>query len=159
MMPDLRRTRQCGDCSECCTGTLTADIHGHKMEKGRPCHFFANGCSIYPDRPQVCSAFQCAWLRDDGTEIPEWMRPDLSKVIIVEYRWGNNNEKIFWSVVESGQKIDSLVLNWLYMYLSKHDICANIEVGGTFYQRGPAEFREYIETFNANSLPKKIVSI
>lgn len=145
MSPNLRRTRECGECTECCTGVLSADIHGYSMDKGRPCHFYGNGCTIYPDRPQVCKQYRCEWLKDDGTNIPEWMRPDRSKVIITQNYWGDNNDKPFWRVNECGQKIDSTVLNWVYMFLSSHNIYANIEVDGTFYQMGSPEFREFID--------------
>jgi len=145
MIPDLKRNRECGDCKECCTGTLYADVYGKVMDVGRPCHFLGGeGCTIYEKRPQLCRDYQCEWLRDDSTNIPEWMRPDLSKVIITQKTWGNNNQYVYWMIAESKQKIDSEILNWVYMYVSSHNICANIEVAGRWYQMGPPEFVEHI---------------
>ena len=145
MIPDLKRNRKCGPCNQCCTGTLQGDIYGHAMDKGRACHFLGGeGCTIYEKRPTLCKQYECLWLQDDATNIPEWMRPDISKVIITHRNWGNNNENSYLSVAESGQKIDSVILNWVYMHVSKHNICANIEVDGTWYQMGPPEFVEYI---------------
>lgn len=154
MIPDLRRTRECGTCTECCTGTLVADIHGYVMDKGRPCHFLGKGCTIYSDRPNVCREFQCAWLRDDGTNIPEWMKPELSKVVIIERNWGRNLDQTYWNIVESNQKIDSVILNWVYMYVSSRNICANIEVDGKFYQMGPPEFVDFMRR-EENSDPRR----
>ncbi len=42
----------------------------------------AGGCAIYPDRPQVCRAFECEWLtRRDLSRV---LRPDLAGVILME---------------------------------------------------------------------------
>jgi hypothetical protein len=145
-VPNLKRNRECGDCKECCTGTLHADIYGKIMDKGRPCHYLGGeGCTIYEKRPGVCKAYQCEWLRDDSTLIPEWMRPDLSKVIITQKGWGDNLQHNYWNIAESHQKIDSVILNWVYMFTSSHNICANIEVDGRWYQMGPPEFVEYMQ--------------
>ena len=147
MIPDLKRNRECGACRECCTGTLQADIYGYAMDKGRPCQFLGGeGCTIYQKRPQLCKDYKCHWLEDDGIEVPEWMRPDLSKVIITKRPWGDNKEHLYLSVAETGgQKIDSVILNWVYMHVSKHNICANIEVDGRWYQMGPPEFVKFIQ--------------
>ena len=146
MMPDLRRNRECGECVQCCTGTLHATIHGYPIDRGRPCHFLGgNGCTIYEKRDTVCREFRCAWLKDDATNIPEWMRPDLSKVIITEANWGENNQHQCLIFHESGQKIDSTILNWIYMYCSSKNICADIQVDGIWYQMGPPEFVEHMK--------------
>lgn len=139
------RNRECGACTECCNGTLVGDIFGRTLDKGRPCHYLGGeGCTIYSQRPSLCRAYRCEWLRDDASHIPEWMRPDLSGVIITVRRWGENGELLFWTVAESRGKIDSTVLNWVYMHVSQHNICANIEVDGRWYQIGPPEFVDFI---------------
>ena len=138
--------RECGDCRECCTGVLTGNIYGKQMDKGRPCHYLGgNGCTIYKKRPTLCKEYQCEWLRDDSTHIPEWLRPDISKVVITRRNWGDNQQHLYWTVAESGQKIDSTILNWVYMHISTHNICASIEVDGMWYQFGPPEFADYIK--------------
>ena len=138
--------RECGDCRECCTGVLTGNIYGKQMDKGRPCHYLGgNGCTIYKKRPTLCKEYQCEWLRDDSTYIPEWLRPDISKVVITRRNWGDNQQHLYWTVAESGQKIDSTILNWVYMHISTHNICASIEVDGMWYQFGPPEFADYIK--------------
>lgn len=73
--------RVCNGCTACCTGTLTANIYGHEMSPGRPCHFKTEGgCAIYQKRPQLCKDYTCAWLND--TSIPEWMAPKLSNIVL-----------------------------------------------------------------------------
>lgn len=144
MIPDLKRNRQCGDCTECCTGTLHADIYGKFMDRGRPCHYLNKGCTIYENRPQLCKDYRCEWLKDDSTIIPEWMQPNLSKVIITERIWGDRNQYTYWEIQESGQKIDSTVLNWVYMYVAANNMVANIQVDSRWYQIGPPEFVEHL---------------
>jgi len=152
MIPELKRIRECGECNECCSGTLSVDIYGKFADKGIPCHFLAKmntpqkRCTIYPNRPDVCVNYRCEWVKDDSTNIPEWMRPDLSKVIITSKVWGNNIKNTYWLVTESNKKIDSNILNWIYMYTSEHNIFASIEVNGRFYQKGSLEFSKYLQT-------------
>jgi hypothetical protein len=147
MIPDLRRTRECGDCNECCTGVLHANVYGKFMDKGRPCHYLGkSGCTIYAKRPPVCSSYQCEWLKDDSTNIPEWMRPDMSKVIITLRQWGDQLQHVYWQINECNEKIDSSILNWIYMHVSSNSICADIQVDGRWYQMGPPEYTQYMNS-------------
>ena len=56
-----RANRKCGKCRACCT-TLGVD----ELDKpaGVRCSFLNEnkGCTIYQDRPEVCSAYSCMWL-------------------------------------------------------------------------------------------------
>ena len=135
-------TRKCDECSACCQGWLTANIHGREMYPGRACHFATNkGCSIYNDRPHnPCVTYKCAWLNDDSTIFPQWMRPDQSGVIISEREWKPGHT--FWSILECGKQIDSKVLNWIYLYAQAHDIYFEIQVAGMWYYRGSPEFQQ-----------------
>ena len=137
-------TRKCDECNACCQGWLTANIYGKEMYPGRPCHFASNnGCSIYKDRPEnPCVTYKCAWLKDDGTIFPEWMKPDRSDVIITERDWEN---RLYWSVVECGKQIDSKILNWIYLFAQANDIYLEIQVAGIRYYRGSPEFQHYVE--------------
>ena len=70
----------CGSCNVCCAGTLIADIHGHKMGNGTPCHFLKNEkCSIYSDRPEVCREYYCLYAQDI---IPNLQRPDTNGIMV-----------------------------------------------------------------------------
>jgi hypothetical protein len=118
----IQPTRSCGECTECCSGTLVAEQHGHSMQRGRPCFFVSNkGCTIYKDRPEHCQKFKCEWLAKDY--LPMWMRPDLSKVIVVQ-RDG------FVEVSECEQKIDSAVLSWLMVWAANSKTNIRYEVAG-----------------------------
>lgn len=104
--------RTCGECTMCCSGALASEQHGHSMHRGKPCFFVSDkGCTIYADRPEHCKAFRCEWLTQDY--LPMWMRPDLSKVIVVQ-------KDGFIEVSECGQKIDSSVLSWLLIWAANN---------------------------------------
>lgn len=143
-MANLSRTRDCGECTECCRGWLDDLVHGYSMFPGKPCQFVSDkGCTIYEDRPAVpCKNYQCEWLRDDGLTYPAWMRPDLSKVIVTVRNWGENGEHSFLEFRECGQKIDSEILNWIYMFVSSNNIPARIQVNRGWNMFGPPEFRD-----------------
>jgi hypothetical protein len=42
----------------------------------------AQGCRIYPDRPQVCRDFECEWLMSRA--LPAHFRPDRIGVLLME---------------------------------------------------------------------------
>lgn len=136
--PSIKRS--CGDCTECCKGWLSASIYGREMHEGRPCHFVGiKGCSIYKDRPEdPCKGFQCEWLKDDGTLYPEWLKPDVSKIIITKRSWAEGKD--YLSVKECGQSISSTALNWLYVFGGQISIPMQIQVAGTWNKMGPPEF-------------------
>jgi hypothetical protein len=64
--------RECGECTVCC---YVASIDG-LTDSYTPCKYQAAGCTIFglPERPAVCSSFQCSWLRGFGDDTD---RPDL----------------------------------------------------------------------------------
>lgn len=133
--------RQCNECSECCKGWLTANIYGKEMAPGRPCHYLAKvGCSIYKDRPkEPCQTYRCAWLIDP--EVPEWMKPSTAKVILSWKGWSGGD---YLEVKECGEKIDSTVLNWVYIFAGQNNINLAIEVSGSWYFRGPQDFTDEV---------------
>ena len=136
----LTTKRTCGDCSECCRSGILGSVHGKMTYKGIPCHFLSgNKCSIYSSRPDTpCKQFNCVWLDDTKAALPEWMRPDLSGVMIVESRWGE--DKTFWVVSENKGKIDATVLNWLVMHFLQTGTCMAVQVDGGWNHYGSVEF-------------------
>ena len=64
--------RSCGECSLCCT-VLRVD----ELAKlgGTPCTHLreGGGCGIYSQRPKICRAYRCLWLRG---KLREEDRPD-----------------------------------------------------------------------------------
>ena len=132
------RDRSCGTCHACCDGHLSGEAYGHKFWQGRKC-FFVNesGCTIYGNHPiSPCKNYKCVWLEDKS--IPEWMRPDLSKVILTRE---TINGIPYVSIKEAGQKIDSSILNWIFTQYAE-DKFENIryQIDGGWNWMGSQEF-------------------
>lgn len=139
--------RNCDGCTACCEGYLSANIHGHPMYRGKPCHFvnMDKGCTIYKDRPkEVCVPFKCAWLNDENNFFPEWVKPNVSGIIIKEMSWGPNGRFTYLNIVEYRKKITPEVLNWLINFADQNQIPIRYEVDHVQHTRGPAEFHEFI---------------
>lgn len=138
--------RSCGDCTKCCEGWLAGNALGHSFYKGKPCHFISigKGCSVYEDRPKdPCQSYKCGWLESE--EIPEWMKPNEINAII-DIRNEDGIEYI--CVTETGQKLDSKVLSWLFLYaVSKgKNIYYEIDGGHNYY--GNLDFVELMKSKN-----------
>lgn len=104
-------TRQCGSCTKCCEGHLYAEIYGQELTKGNACRFLTDKCSIYDlPRPHVCGEFRCGWLRNEKNFLPDWMRPDISKQIIIFHRLP---ECEWFEVVSAGEQMSIVMLTWL----------------------------------------------
>ena len=111
--------RSCGDCKSCCEGWLWADIYGDKMYTGKPCHYICDsGCSIYENRPEnPCVNYKCLWLINNS--IPGWMKPNKCGVILTERQ---KNDIYYIEAIETGIKMDSSVLSWLFHLSIKNNI-------------------------------------
>lgn len=133
--------RECDGCTACCDGWLKGQSYGHHFQPGRPCHFKCEtGCSIYDKRPETpCQNYNCEWLTN--YEIPEWMKPNIAKVIITKRPWTGGE---YLEVSEMGEKIDSTILNWFFMYHCVSNIPVRIQVCGGWNNYGSLEFREEI---------------
>jgi len=120
--------RACGTCTKCCQGHLHGSAHGHHFQAGKPCFFVGEkGCTIYADRPKdPCVSFKCEWLASDY--LPMWMRPDLSKVIVVKRTYDDGE---WLELTEAGQKMDSAVLSWMLIWAAnnKKDVRYQIDGG------------------------------
>jgi len=82
------------------------------MWLGHPCpHCTAKGCAIYPDRPESpCVKFVCGWLQE-GSPLPDEMRPDRAGVIVLL-----GGEWQGWPVIDAiptGPSIPEESLEWL----------------------------------------------
>lgn len=133
-----RKTRECDGCTKCCEGWATGEAHGHKFYPGRKCFFVGErGCTIYKDRPQEpCVNFKCQWLINN--DIPEWMKPNLVNVILVEE---NKNNIKYITVKEAGSPLDSSVLSWLFQeYLSGRISNIRYELNGGWNFIGTPDF-------------------
>lgn len=135
--------RSCGTCTECCKGWLFGTAHDKPFYSGHPCHFLGkNCCTIYENRPEdPCQTYYCGWIKNDL--FPEWLKPELSKVILTLRSWGENDENVYIEVLECGQKIDASVLNWLFLDFLNHNRCYKIQVDGGWNNYGTPEFIEW----------------
>ena len=135
--------RECGNCTACCQGTLHAEALGHHFYPGQPCHWVGEtGCTVYKDRPEVCSKFKCAWLVDSF--LPTWFQPNLSNIICTWEVWQpKENEQQFFLKVHTadGHIINSKYLRWL----QNSGINCSILSGGVWPTYiGSNEFKDWI---------------
>ena len=111
----LPAPRECYPCTACCDGWLEINVPGvARAWKDHPCtHRTDAGCGIFgkKERPQTCNKFLCFW-RVQGSPFPEWMRPDLSKVIVIFNRfvWQGVQVDI---AVPMGHSVPPQPLEWL----------------------------------------------
>jgi len=137
--------RECGDCTKCCEGWLSANINGHQMHPGRPCHFLASGkCTIYENRPGTCRNYNCAWKSDDI--FPAWMRPDLIGVIITKVTHPTRSDLTHYEVAEAGGKLDIKTLNWLIHWAIDTGTNLFYEIEGKHHAIGSATFKQAMNT-------------
>lgn len=134
--------RKCGDCTACCEGWHSADINGHIMYPGRPCHFFGKTCTIYEFRPDTCRGYYCAWMLDDRKVFPEWFRPDMSGIIMTTRDWEGGS---YLEVREAGKKITPEVLSWIYEHGARHNLYMRVQIGGQWHNHGNQRFLEIFE--------------
>ncbi|MBO6658789.1 MAG: hypothetical protein JJ934_17990 [Pseudomonadales bacterium] len=116
-MSIIANDRSCGDCTACCDGWLKAEINGKKIHPGIGCEHADRGCGIYETRPvSPCRNFKCQWLLDPN--MPEWMKPSRSKVILKGKQiWERPSADVPAIVASSvGPKIPGKTKNWLLSY-------------------------------------------
>ena len=149
---------------------MSAEVLGNRLRAGHGCpHASEKGCGVYKRRPEVpCRTFICSWLVK-GSLLPDWMRPDLSGVIVLlSMPW--EDEKVI-SAIPVGKIIPAKALDWLKSYAVKHtrplliyERTTNHEgefVGLKRFGFGPLAFREKVarlmESEKAVSIPMKTV--
>lgn len=138
-LPYTQPARECGDCNMCCQGFLWADIHGYHMSPGIPCHFVSDNpcgsCTIYDDRPEVCSGYECMW--KSHPTIPEWMKPNKADVLITNGDMTVNGINYpYVSVKEGFNHIRSDVLNWVLRTCIQHNLNVTYQCHGAWYWQG-----------------------
>ena len=150
--------RQCNECTACCEGSLNTQVFEHEIYPGKPCHFLtAKGCGIYDKRPyEPCQRYKCAWLLDDGTKFPEWMRPDRAKAIpsMLSYIDADGSKKPCIRVSEHKGKLDSAILNWYFKFALENNFPLAVQVEGWWSYYGPQEFIDAIQNTTAESFVK-----
>jgi len=158
--------RECGECTACCEGWFRpnvgegwwirsspelqpepAEIYGHPILPMLGCHFRGNGCTIHENKPNhPCKSYQCAWLQNKNNQIPEWIKPSKSKVIITERKRDqpSGTPITFWDITECGQEISATYLNWILIFCERNDIPVKYRVDGVEFRKFPSSFRERI---------------
>jgi len=132
--------RECGDCTKCCEGYLHGEVKEIKFYLGTPCHFLKSrnknkACSIYNQRPLMCSNFKCLWLVDES--IPEWIKPSVSNTIISMQAY---DEIQYIELIEAGARMDPSVLSWVIMKAVNNKINLKYIVDGGVYKIGEDRF-------------------
>lgn len=161
-MSDYMIRRECGTCSVCCGGYLEGNIHGHPMFRGRPCFFLGKGCTIYNNRPHdPCQLYQCGWLENE--DIPEWMKPELSKVIATKRTYPGREDLTHYEFIEAGQTISAEALNWIVQWAISTGTNVIYAVDGKHHRLGTPEFnRAVFPTGNATNqkpVPGKVIPL
>lgn len=136
--------RQCGPCTSCCEGWLSADIKGHEMHPGKPCFFLADSkCTDYEGRPNTCKSYNCSWKREPDV-FPEWLRPDLSGVIITKMVMPSRKDMVHYEVAEARGKLDVKTLNWLVQWALETGSNLFYEIEGKHHAIGSPAFKTWI---------------
>lgn len=144
--------RECQPCSACCNGWLQLQVRGVPVFPGRPCpHSTGSGCNDYANRPvDPCVHFMCGW-RVEGSRMPEWMKPDNAKVIVLSnfHTWRGLPVDL---AVPVGRRIPPRSLEWLQQFARQENrmllYAEQIMDNGRYTNQqhyssyGPPEFRQ-----------------
>ncbi len=155
--------RECQHCTACCDGWVQMTINGHPVYPGHACpHSTGRGCDDYANRPRdPCINFNCGWVVA-GSPLPDWMKPDNAKVIVVfnKTTWRDLPVDV---AVPVGRRIPPRALQWLQGFSQRHGrpllFSEQLKEGGVFQQQqlfsahGPAEFRQHVERLTAAGKP------
>lgn len=127
--------RQCGNCTACCEGWLTAEIYGVTMKPGTPCQYLNKKCTIYDKRPaNPCQGYNCAWLEG---HLPLSLKPNFVG-LIVSRRIYKDIE--YYEVTEAGKKMTVPVLNEIIQWTYKNKKNLLYRVYNQPYTIGTEEF-------------------
>jgi hypothetical protein len=114
-------TKECGTCTKCCEGYLSANIRGHEMYKGKPCIFveIGKGCKEYDKRPlNPCKTFSCGWKIIEG--MPDEFKPETSGVI---FTWRTTEKNLQYLQMHRAPNNPSpQVLTWVFIYAIQNAI-------------------------------------
>jgi hypothetical protein len=135
-------TRECGSCTACCDGRLLLDIFGKKWV-GRPCHYLKKnkGCTIYKHRPDnPCKQFSCGWLKDSKYKYPEWLKPNKSGFLLMD--WKKTKTGIPYTIAVAGKEgYNEESMLWLIEYCNHNNVNLELILQGSKKYIGSKEFR------------------
>lgn len=141
--------RECDGCTACCQGWLSAEALGKRFFPGQPCHWMGcDGCTVYEDRPKVCSDFTCAW--KDNHFLPEWFKPKESNVICLWRQWKKLEDckpedrgGLYLCISQMGEPITSQCLTWLNTYVQAGLLNVKYQFEGRWHWMGTPEFNQW----------------
>jgi hypothetical protein len=135
---EVKTTRKCDGCSECCKGWLAGEAYGHSFYPGKKCFYLQETCSIYETRPvNPCQTYKCHWLASE--DLPMWMRPDLCNAVVTHR---NVNGIEFYDVIETGKPLQADVLSWMTVWALNNKKNIRYQVNGGRNKIGTKEFLE-----------------
>jgi hypothetical protein len=155
--------RDCQPCTGCCDGWLQIEVEGRPVYPGKPCHHSTGkGCDAYATRPvDPCQQFICGW-RMDHSPLPEWMKPNNAKVIVLfdQSQWRGMPVDV---AVPVGRRIPPRALQWLMQFAQTQQRALiyseqKVENGQFTKQQsamayGPPEFQQEVVARLQNGLP------
>lgn len=143
--------RSCDGCTRCCEGVLKTQVFGYDIGPGHGgCKFLGpKGCTVYDQRPiDPCRIFQCAW--KENSRIPEFMKPDLSNVILM-LRYLDTMP--FYRMVKCVDNIEDSVYKWAEEFSQQgHNIIAYDKYGKLLIYSENRRFRELARQAHYDSL-------
>ena len=140
-----KNQRNCGECTKCCEGWLTANINGEEMFPGKPCKFvnLNSGCSIYKKRPEEpCKTFECMWKGTNDSIMPNHFKPSISNVIITIQEI---NGISFHAMVNAGSDPSAEMVSWFTTFITAKRINGFWTVGKDSYWLGSSIFMQQFE--------------
>lgn len=127
-------------------------IDDTEVYPGNPCpHSTGSGCDNYANRPKdPCDNFNCGWVIDNSP-LPEWMKPNNGKVIVIFNKLDWNDHPVDLAV-PVGKRIPPRALNWLKTFSEQHNrpliYTEQVVENGVFQKQqelfgyGPVEFQQ-----------------
>jgi len=156
-MSNAKQSRECSSCTACCDGWISITVYGEEIGFDRPCpHTTGSGCGIYEKRPvDPCRNFRCGWLID-GSPLPDWMRPDKSKVIVMFNKYSRGSHQIDAAVI-MGEELPPASLEWLKHFTLQNERA--LIITGTVINEGDDSPRTTITVFGPDVLKNEIGSL
>ena len=140
------------------------NIQGHPVYPGHPCphSISGKGCDDYANRPRdPCIDFKCGWVLPESP-LPEWMKPDSAKVIVIFNKSSWNGLPVDVAV-PVGRRIPGRALNWLQEFARRNGrpllFSEQVRENGVytraqlFMAHGPVEFQQHIAQLTADNKP------
>jgi hypothetical protein len=120
--------RKCGSCSLCCKLPYVQEL-AKPMDTWCPHAKPGHGCSIYPDRPESCRHFVCAWVTSAVGD--EWFPARCKMMIVITDQGMMVSVDPTYPNAWRREPYHAQLLNWA------RDIRVGIRVGVRFFGLNP----------------------